>query len=109
MLNRAALIVRPAEPYLAWARSLDDSGVTPDPATEQTVYLIPEFDSLEEAGSLLPAIFVEVFERELFGWHTDEHQWPKDRSFGTFKKWFSIDMHTVVEDLCADPLEDDDE
>jgi len=29
MLNRAALIVRPAKPYVDWALGLDDSGLAP--------------------------------------------------------------------------------
>ena len=37
MLNRGALIVRPAQPYLDWAASLDDSGILPDPDGEVTV------------------------------------------------------------------------
>ena len=32
MLNRAALIVRPKQPFLDWAASLDDSGLVPDVA-----------------------------------------------------------------------------
>jgi len=38
MLNRAVVIVRPKQPYLDWALSLDDSGLVPDPGNEQTVY-----------------------------------------------------------------------
>src|SRR6516165_4639098 len=38
---------------------------------EQTVYLIPPFYDDEEAQKVLGRVFVEVFERELFGWHTD--------------------------------------
>ena len=44
MLNRSALIVRPRQPYLDWAASLDDSGLVPDVAGEHTVYLAPGFE-----------------------------------------------------------------
>ena len=53
MLNRAALIVRPKEPYIAWASELDDSGLVPSVEGEQTVYLIPGFeddDAVEEVA-----------------------------------------------------------
>lgn len=107
MLNRTALIVRPAQPYLDWAKSLDDSEVAPDPKGEQTVYLIPPYESLEEGQARLPELFEHVFELELQDWHLVEEDWPKDRSVTQFNRWFDAEVHTIVEDLCADPIEDD--
>ena len=107
MLNRAALIVRLAKPFIDWAKSLDDSDVLPDVDGEQTVYLIPEFDDAEDAESVLRRAYGEAFARTLNGWHTDQTAWPKDRSFRAFKKWFTIEMHTVIEDLVDHPLQDD--
>ena len=43
MINRAALMVTPAQPFIDWAAGLDDSGILPDPDGEKTIYLIPEF------------------------------------------------------------------
>ena len=108
MLNRAALIVRPKQPFLDWAASLDDSGLVPDVAGEHTVYLIPEFESDEDGRLVLKHVYVEIFERELDGWHTDPSAWPQKRDFKTFQEWFSIDLHSVVEDLMDDVLVDDD-
>jgi hypothetical protein len=65
MLNRAALIVRPAKPFMDWAKSLDDSDVLPDVDGEQTVYLIPEFDDDEEAESVLRRAYGAVFARAI--------------------------------------------
>ncbi len=107
MLNRAALIVRPAKPFMDWAKSLDDSDVLPDVDGEQTVYLIPEFEDDEEAKSVLRRVCGEVFARTLNAWHTDQTAWPKDRSLKIFKDWFTIEMHTLIEDVVAQPLEDD--
>ena len=64
MLNRSVLIVRPRQPYIDWAAQLDDSGVVPDPEDEKTVYLIPEFESDDEAWGILEGVYTEVFERE---------------------------------------------
>ena len=108
MLNRSALIVRPLQPYIDWATSLDDSGLVPPRDGEKTVYLLPEWDDDAEAEKLLRRVHREIFERELFGWHTDEAAWPQRRTFAMFKKWFSVEMHSVVEDMCAGPLLDDD-
>ena len=107
MLNRGALIVRPKQPYLDWAATLDDSGVVPDVTGEQTVYLIPSFEDDDEAERILKKVYAEVFERELDGWHTDEKAWPQNRTLAMFKKWFQVELHSVVEDLCGYALADD--
>jgi hypothetical protein len=107
MLPRAALIVRPKQPYLDWAASLDDSGLVPDVHGEMTVYLIPEFADDGEAGEILAEVYGEVFERELFGWHTDEATWPANRTLQLFREWFEIELHSMVEDLCGDEFIDD--
>lgn len=107
MLNRAVLIVRPKQPFLDWAAQLDDSGLVPEVTGEQTVYLVPEFEDDAEVQHVLKRIFAEVFERELFGWHTDETAWPKHRTFAMFRQWFQIELHSVVEDLCDSEIIDD--
>jgi hypothetical protein len=107
MLNRCALIVRPKQPFLDWAAQLDDSGLLPGVEGEQTVYLVPEFADDGQVERVLKAVFAEVFERELFGWHTDESAWPPKRTLALFRKWFAIELHSVVEDLCDADLVDD--
>ena len=109
MLNRAALIVRPKQPCLDWAASLDDSGLVPDVRGEMTVYLIPGFADDDEAAEILGEVYADVFERELFGWHTDEAAWPIDRSLQRFHEWFEVELHPMVEDVCGDELIDDEE
>ena len=107
MLNRGALIVRPKQPYLDWAAALDESGVVPDVTGEQTVYLIPSFEDDNEAERMLKKVYAEIFERELDGWHTDETAWPQKRTLAMFKKWFQIELHSMVEDVCGFQLIDD--
>ena len=107
MLNRTALIVRPKEPFIEWARSIDDDGALPTADREQTVYLVPDFDDDRGFQHVLKQVWAEIFERELEGWYIDETLWPQDRTLAMFKRWFSIEYHTVIEDLCAWPLEDD--
>lgn len=109
MLNRAVLVVRPKQPFLDWAAQLDDSGLVPNAEGEQTVYLIPQFDDDDEAQKVLDRVFAEVFERELFGWHTDESAWPRKRTLALFREWFTVELHSVVEDLCDYELLDDED
>ncbi len=107
MLNRGALIVRPARPFVDWAAALDDSGLLPDPAGEQTVYLVPGFEGDDEARRILEKAFGTVFENELSGWCTDEAAWPADRTLEMFLEWFDVELHSTVEDLCGYGIEDD--
>ena len=109
MINRGALLIRPKQPFLDWAEGLDDSGFLPDVEGEQTVYLIPSFEMEDEAWEMVEEIFPVVFENELAGWHMDESAWPKDRDFAMFQQWFSIELHSIVEDLCDYEIVDEDE
>lgn len=109
MLNRGVVIVRPKQPYLDWATGLDDSGIVPNPSGEQTVYLIPSFEDEEEAWEILETAHSAIFENELYGWHTDEAAWPRGRDFAMFKEWFTIELHSVVTDLCDYEVFDEDD
>jgi hypothetical protein len=108
MINRTALIVRPAQPYIDWAKSLPDADeILPTIDGEHTVYLVEQIDDDRHFEHVLKRVFAEIFERELFSWYLDESFWPQKRALSMFKKWFSIEYHTCVEDLLDAPLEDD--
>jgi hypothetical protein len=100
MINRSVLMVQPKQPFLDWASGLDDSGVLPEVDGERAVYLIPSFEMDEEAWEIIEEIYPVVFESEFLGWHMDESAWPKGRDFAMFQEWFSIEFHSIVEDLC---------
>jgi hypothetical protein len=107
MINRAVLIARPKQPFLDWAASLDDSGVLPDASGEQNAYLIPLFEEDSDVPPILEQVHRSIFENELWSWDTDESHWPKVRDLETFQKWFALEVHSVVEDLCGYELLDD--
>ena len=77
MLNRCAVIIRPAEPFIAWALSLDDSGDGPDPNDEQTVYLLPDLADGGDIDDMIAATYEIMFDNELADWHTLEDDWPQ--------------------------------
>lgn len=109
MLNRGVGDRATKQPFLDWAAGLNDSGLVPDPNGEQTVYLIPSYKDDEGAREILATLHPAIFENELYGWHTDEAAWPKGRDFAMFKKWFAIELHSVVEDLCDFAIVDEDD
>jgi len=99
--------VHPKQPYIDWAISLDDSGLVPSTDGERTVYLIPEYESDQEAMEVLSVCFGEIFALELAGWHLVEDDWPKNRTFAMFQDWFSLELNSCVEDMCGYEFYDD--
>lgn len=108
MLNRSSLIVRPNQPFLDWVASYDGSSVTPsEVGPDQAVYLIPEYLYDLDAHKVLKQVYETIFELELEGWCLDEAKWPVPRTLAVFKEWFTVEFHSMVIDLCGDPLIDD--
>jgi hypothetical protein len=95
-LNRAAFIIRPREPYLRWAASIDDDA--PAAAEELhkgiSVYLVPEHPTGTAETPPLEHYYAAIFEMELEAWSTDEGDWPQDR-----------DCESMVIDLAEDAVE----
>ena len=107
MINRSAILVRPLKPYLEWAASLGDDDLVPSGDDDRTVYLVPVFEDDEQAEEVLSRVYETLFDNELFGWHTEEADWPQDRSYDLFLEWFEVEMDSVVEDLSAVPIRDE--
>ena len=104
-INRGCIIIRVATPYIDWARSLDDSGMIPNPETDEpTVYLIADYDVEEEAWEALEEKYEIIFEEELEAWHTDDTDWPENRTFELFKEWFTISFCSGVQDFGGDEI-----
>lgn len=124
-INRSVLIVRPAEPFKRWAAQVEQASfakirhtLTPEelellkPAQDgqgehpdHTAYLIPTRDSLEIDPKLLKAIYLPIFERELFTACTGKEQWPKPRTLAMFREWFHLELCTLAIDLGAGDIE----
>ena len=109
MINRSAVIIRPAQPYVDWAAKLDDSGLLPDPNGEPTIYLLREYHDDVEGWAHLSECFDTIFDAELHGWHTLESEWPAKRTFAMFREWFQVSLGSCIEDLCQGPIVDDED
>ena len=98
-INRFAVILLPTEACLKWINSCsNDNPVTlADAQKEPAGYLIPEGKA--EPETYICRHFKAMFEEELNSWYTDPDLWPKDRSFKTFKKFFTTYVSTEVFDL----------
>jgi len=70
-INRSALIVTPAKPFLDWLHRVDPTSAElglEDLRREATIYLVPEYNTEEEARRLLEKHWGEIFEQQLDGW-----------------------------------------
>jgi hypothetical protein len=106
-INRSALIVKPAQPFLDWLHQVDSTSAhltLEDLQREPTVYLVPECDSQDQAIEYLEESVRDVFEEHLDGWYRVPAVWPKERDLPTFQRWFEFGFHSMIVDLCDDVL-----
>jgi hypothetical protein len=104
VLNRCAISVVSLPPMVEWSRPFwtrdDMEGLGEDPS----LYLIPTYESDEQARNVLGARYEAIFEAELHLWCVDRSRWPQPRSFELFQQWFAVRFFPLVEDLGSEPL-----
>jgi hypothetical protein len=107
VINRSAAVIRPRQALVDWVNSQPDSVDEPvsleEAREDPTVFLLPDFDSNEEAWSYVEDLSRDIFEIELIAWYQDEATWPRRRDYQTFREWFDVELHTTV----IDPYEDE--
>ncbi len=86
-----------------WARQLDLDVDAAD-ASEPCLYLIPDYDTQEEAEELLEEVYEAIFEAELDYWHRDTGTWPAERTYSVFRKWFEVRFYPLIQDLVGEEL-----
>jgi hypothetical protein len=107
LANRTAVTIIPRQPYADWANSIDDQMPKYDraaPYNEFTVYLIDDTGDAVAARRLVQRHCRYIFEQELTSWCSDENRWPPQRDWRTFKKWFDVQINSMVIDLSKHPL-----
>ena len=103
-INRFALVVRPATPYIEWAAQVfgeSESNVRKEiDEYEPSVYLLPESSAPDVSHpQVLKSCWRSIFKEELEGWCTNKDTWPKNRSEALFRAWFKLELCTLVFDL----------
>jgi hypothetical protein len=110
VVNRTAVTITGAKPYLDWMRSCDADAsrgtVTVAPAkTYGTAFLLPEVELEEDLLEWVEENVSWLFEFQLSAWTDDESVWPAPRDLKTFREWFRIDVHAAVVDIAEDDIE----
>jgi len=107
MLNRSAVVVKPKQPFLDWLHAADPTGC-PNTLQEQvhepSIYPIPGCDTKKEVADLLRDLCQEIFAGQVDYWYRDRTTWPNDRSFDVSCRWLDHHLHSVLIDLCHEPL-----
>ena len=107
MVNRSAIVVRPAQPFLDWLHRVDPTSAQltlEDLRREPTIYLLPEWETEDEALEHLAEVSSEIFIEQLNGWYRVPSVWPEDRELNAFLRWFDCSFHSMVFDVCDERL-----
>ena len=105
--NRTAVVVTPKQRFLDWLHAVDATSADltlVELLREPTVYLLPESASDEQAAEFLAEACGEIFKEQLNAWYRVPSAWPQDREIENFKRWFSYSFHSMMIDLCDEPL-----
>lgn len=106
-INRSLVILKHKQPFLEWARTLDENDrdlSLQELDDDSTAYLIPEIWQDSDQQGLLESCYDILFEEQLGGWWTDEAAWPQKRDLKMFLDWFEVEFHSLVFDLCDEPI-----
>jgi hypothetical protein len=104
-MNRSAVVVTPAQPFLDWLHRVDASSADltlEDLRVDPSIYLLPEWESDEDALDKLAKVSAEIFTEQLHSWHRVESVWPQDRDVDTFLRWFDCSFYSMVLDVCEE-------
>ena len=78
-INRSAIVVMPAQPFLDWLHRVDPTSTEltlADLRREPTIYLLPECENEDAARECLRDVCTEIFEEQLAGWYRVPSAWP---------------------------------
>ena len=110
-INRYALIVRPKKALIDWVNYIfpedpvDFREIEEEPNDGMDVFLIPEFDDIEDALEWLKENHATFLEYSLEAWCTDEADWPSPLNWDLFERFLDYSIQSVVIDVV--PEEED--
>ena len=106
-IDRFVAIINPKQPFLDWLESQPDRDLATtleELRTECNALLIREYDSVEQAMRYIERNHKYIFELHLFDWYTDETMWPEKRTLSVFRKWFDVEIYSVVYDMIGEAI-----
>ena len=105
-INRSVAIIKPKQPFVDWINSQsspEDMISLEDVREDCMAVLLPQYDYDQEAIGYIEKLCKWIFETHLKEEFRKKKNWPKKRDNETFKKWFDVELHSII----IDPYEDD--
>jgi len=100
-INRVALLISPSQALLKWAISeeptLAEDVDIDDPSDLSSVYLLPDFEDIEEADEWLEDNFLPILETLLEEWIPDD-SWPDKLEYTHLEKYADFSFSNIVID-----------
>ena len=97
-VRRSAMVIKPKKPFIDWLSSIDPEDKNIDLSKDTDVYLLRDFEEVEQIERWLFKNFDEIFCDQMNHWYIDEEVWVKKRTFKMFKEWFDYSLHTMIWD-----------
>ena len=106
MVNRNAVVIKPKQPFFDWLNATETGDSEPITSLdENNVYLVRNRDDNDQVRRWVKKHFEPLFANELNDWSIDESVWPQNRTYQMFTEWFHVEVHSMVLDLEAGPLD----
>jgi len=110
VINRTAVTVVGAQPYLDWTRQNDaafnrNALTVARARTYGSAFLLPELELEEDVHIWVEENADWLFEFQLSAWTDDQASWPPTRDLKTFRQWFRVDIHSIVVDVADEDIE----
>ena len=110
-INRYALITRLTRDMVDWINSVNPEDPIDfdsiDGHDDLDVFLIPEFDSIEEAYEWLQENCEPYLRFTLASWCTDEKAWPQPLNWALFERFLEYSLQSVVVDSVDEEYDDE--
>ncbi len=109
-VDRSAALIKPKQPFLDWLKSVEEKELDITLAQLQcecNMFLIPPYNTPEEAVAYIDEIYLDLFKIELSGWYEDPAVWPEDMSLQAFWEMFEISFHSMVIDTQEAEIQND--
>ena len=103
-INRYALITSPSRALIDWVNTvfpedpIDYADIEKEKHDHMDVFIIPEFDSTQDALDWLKDNCEEFLEQILDSWCTDEDVWPEKLDWALFERFVDYSVQSVVTD-----------
>jgi len=112
-INRNALIVRPTRALIEWANALFPEDAIEydemDQHDEQDIFLLPDFDSVEETLEWVQENCEDFLAYILEDWLMDKSAWPSPLDWALFERFFQYSIESSVVDTMDEGYDEEDE